>query len=91
MYRLIVFIFMVELQERAIKHFTTEWDFEYNPNTCVLVCKEKDFVVDSVPEHMVPQTMEMLRLLHRIYSVIQCSYQDLKAEFIQQVLRVQIK
>lgn len=82
---------MKKLKERAIKHFTTEWDFEYNPNTCLLVGKEMDFIVYNVPEHMVPQAMEMLRLLDRLYGVIQCSYQDLKAEFIEQLLQVQIK
>lgn len=82
---------MVELNEiRENMHFSSEWEFEYNPNNCVLTCKEKDFLIYYAPEHMIPQAMEMLRLLHRIYPVIICSYQQLKEMFVQDILHIKM-
>lgn len=77
-----------ELPERKTVNFFAEWEFEYNPNNCVLTCKEKDFHIHYVPEHMVPQTMEMLRFLSRIYESVKCSYQELKELFISNILHI---
>ena len=82
---------MCQLDDRSNMSFSSEWELEYNPNNCVLICKEKDFVIDYVPEHLVPQTMEMLRLLNRIYDTIRCSFQQLKMLFIQNILLIKSK
>ena len=80
-----------DLPERSTVNLFAEWEFEYTPNNCVLICKEKDFFVHYVPEHMVRQTMEMLRFLSRIYDTIKCSYQELKDLFVSNILHIKCR